>query len=322
MKSKITTVVTTFLSITFTLCSIISPTFSIVEASDGKIPIFVTILPQKFFVEQIGKQRVDVQVMVEPAANPHTYEPKPQQMTALSKTQIYFAIGLPFEKVWLRKILDSNKSIKVVHTDKGIKKIQMASHHHHEEESKHNINDNPPKGGDHNENENLHSDNHGEPDPHIWLSPKLVTIQAKHILDGLKEIDPKYADLYEANYKEFISEVSKLDSELNAIFSDKQKVQFIVFHPSWGYFAQNYNLKEIPIEIEGKNPKPAQLQKIIHYAREEKISVIFVQPQFSVKNAQLIAKEIDGEVLFVDPLAYNWFKNLREVAKKFKNTLK
>ncbi|MBF0302603.1 MAG: zinc ABC transporter substrate-binding protein [Desulfamplus sp.] len=306
MKSVFKLTLKLFLMLVFILISISNAIFSCVEASEGNIPVFVSILPQKFFVDQIGKERVDVQVMVQPGASPHTYEPKPQQMIALSKTKIYFASGLPFEKIWLGKVSASNKNMKIVNTDDGIKKIQMVSHYHHEKHI-----------------EQSHSDaNLGEADPHIWLSPKLVAIQAQHILNGLKAVDPDSSSFYDTNYQIFISEIEKLDAELNSIFADKKGLQFMVFHPSWGYFAQDYNLEELPIEIEGKNPKPAQLQELISHARKNKISIIFVQPQFSVKSAQQIAKEIDGEVIFADPLGYDWFKNLRDVADKFQSALK
>ncbi|MGD9732129.1 MAG: metal ABC transporter solute-binding protein, Zn/Mn family [Desulfamplus sp.] len=324
MKYITNKAVQAFLLLSFILFLVLSPIFSTVQASgsegkdkisDKKIPVFVTILPQKFFVEQIGKDRVDVQAMVEPGASPHTYEPKPQQMTALSKAKIYFTVGLPFEKVWLDKISDSNKDMKIVHTDEGIDKIYMVSHSHHKDDAEHKA-----------EKSHLDSDTHageeGEPDPHVWLSPKLVSMQAKKIVDGLKEIDPDFSAQYDENYKAFISEIFKLDQELKSIFTGRNGVQFMVFHPSWGYFARDYNLQEIPVEIEGKTPKPAQLKELISHAREHKISVVFAQPQFSVKSAQQIAKEIDGEVLFADPLAYDWFKNLRDVAAKFRSALK
>lgn len=318
-------------------------TSSRVEAAEGKIPVFVSIVPQKFFVEQIGRDRVDVQVMVEPGASPHTYEPKPQQMRALSKARVYFAIGLPFEHVWLGKIAAANRDMKIVHTDEGIEKIQMVGEHHHEGEAGEQHRAEPPHkpdgakhtaepphkpAGERDSAEEHHRPDgepgelHGEPDPHIWLSPGLVAIQAEQILNGLKAVDPSSAALYESNYRTFISQITALDGELKEIFAGKQGVQFMVFHPSWGYFAREYKLKELPIEMEGKDPKPAQIQELISHAREHKISVIFVQPQFSVKSAHQIAKEINGEVVFADPLAYDWFKNLREVADKFKAALR
>jgi zinc transport system substrate-binding protein len=243
--------------------------------------------------------------MVGPGASPATYEPKPAQMAAISKARIYFSIGVPFENIWLEKIASANPGMEIVHTEHGIQKMPMAVHHHDEEK--------------------VHEEEHLDEsvlDPHVWLSPSLVMVQARNILMTLQEVDPAHRSNYEANYKAFIAMLVDLDGELRSIFSGKRGLQFMVFHPSWGYFANTYGLKQVPIEIEGKEPKPSQLKELIDYAREHKIKVVFVQPQFSSKSAEQVAKEIGGQVAFVDPLALNWPENLREVATKFKAALK
>ncbi|MGD2038514.1 MAG: zinc ABC transporter substrate-binding protein [Desulfobacterales bacterium] len=271
-----------------------------------KLLVFASIPPQKYFLHQIGRHRVEVQVMVQPGASPATYEPKPRQMAAISRSQIYFAIGVPFEKIWLKKIAAANPDMQVVHTDHGIPKIPMAansieSEHHGKKD---------------------HQDQHGEFDPHIWLSPRLVMIQARRILNALVEIDPDHKAVYETNTKVFLSELAALDADLKKTFAGKQGFQFLVFHPSWGYFARSYGLKQVPIEIEGKDPKPAQLKALIEHAKKKHINVIFVQPQFSSRSAELVAKAIGGQVIVADPLASDWPGNLREVAQKLKVALK
>ncbi len=268
-----------------------------------KLAVFVSIPPQKYFLHQIGKQRVDIQVMVKPGASPATYEPKPRQMAAISRTHIYFAVGVPFEKTWLKKIAAANPDMQVVHTDHGIQKIPMATNHTESERHR-------------------EKDHHGELDPHIWLSPTLVMTQARTILNALVEIDPDHRAVYEANTKVFFSKLAALDDELKNIFAGKQGFQFMVFHPSWGYFARAYGLQQVPVEIEGKNPKPAQLKALIEHAKKKHINIIFVQPQFSSRSARLLAKEIGGQVIFADPLAPDWSGNLREVAQKFKVALR
>ncbi len=275
-----------------------------VNAQAGKkLAVFVSIAPQKYFVHQIGQERVDVQVMVPPGASPATYEPKPRQMAALSKTPIYFAIGVPFEKNWLKKIVAASPDMQVVHTDHGIQKNPMAANY---TESK----------------RHREKDHHGALDPHIWLSPTLVMTQARTIQNALVEIDPGHRAVYEANTKVFVSKLAALDGELKNIFAGKQGFQFMVFHPSWGYFARAYGLQQVPVEIEGKNPKPAHLKALIEHAKKKHINIIFVQPQFSSRSARLVAKEIGGQVIFADPLAPDWSGNLREVAQKFKVALR
>lgn len=289
-----------------------------------KVPVFVSIVPQKFFVEQIGKDLVDVQVMVLPGASPATYEPKPTQMTALSKAKIYCAIGVPFEHAWLKNISAVNPNMQVVHTDHGIKKLTMTAHHHDDHEGEHHEgeHDHEKKGG---HDQKVHDEDHHDHaglDPHVWLSPALVKVQAKTILSALQEADPANRATYESNYNVFIEQIDQLDVQLKQIFAGKEGLQFMVFHPSWGYFARDYGLKQVPIEVEGKDPKPAQLKELIMHAREKGIKVVFVQPQFSAKSAELVAREIGGQVVVADPLAEDWMVNLQQVADKFQAVLK
>ncbi len=277
-----------------------------------RLPVFVSIAPQKYFLQQIGKELVDIHIMVPPGADLHTYEPKPQQMIAVSKAKLYFAIGTAFEAVNLARIISINPQIKVVHTDQGIQKIPMAVRH------RDGGGEDYAKGGaahegDHHEDNGL--------DPHIWLSPPLVMIQARTILLALQEADSANRAAYAENYQSFVAVLAGLDCELNNIFAEKRGLSFLVFHPSWGYFAHSYGLRQVSIEMEGKSPKPAQLKELIENARQSNIRFVFVQPQFSAKSAKLVAKEIGGEVAFIDPLAQNWLVNLREVAAKFEAAL-
>ena len=298
-------------------CFVIAVSVAAQGAASDKIGVFVSILPQKYFVQQIGKDLVDVQVMVQPGASPATYEPRPRQMAAITRAKIYFSIGVPFENTWLAKIASSNPDMKVVYTDRDIQKIAMADHYHHEEERHHQESGRHPEGKD----DGSH-DNQGIADPHIWLSPPLVSIQARAILTALQEVDPVHRSAYEANYNAFNSEITALNAELTDIFTGKRGTQFMVFHPAWGYFARTYGLKQIPVEIEGKNPKPGQLKELIKYARKNDIKIIFVQPQFSAKSAEVIARGIGGQVVFADPLAEDWALNLRDAARKIKAALR
>ena len=306
-------------------------TLSAGTLSDQKRPsVFVSILPQKYFVEQISSGLINVNVMVKPGASPATYEPKPSQMTQLASSRLYFAIGVPFELAWLDKIASASPEMTVIHTDSGIEKHAMAAHHHDADDHKPEIHDHDTYRHEAQVNE-LHAHetyNNGEPpidetlDPHIWLSPPLVKIQAKTILAALKKTDPQNSSFYETNFKNFIQRIDKLDQSLSSLFNDKKGMKFMVFHPSWGYFAKAYDLIQIPIEIQGKNPKPAQLGKLINLARAQQINIIFVQPQFSTKSARLIAKEIHGRTIFADPLAEDWLGNLETVAQNFKEAVK
>jgi|WetSurMetagenome_2_1015567.scaffolds.fasta_scaffold32955_3 zinc transport system substrate-binding protein len=280
-----------------------------VEAAATKA--FVSISPQRYFVQKIGGDLVDVSVLVPAGASPHNFEPRPRQMAELSKSAVYFAVGIDFEKFWLKRIAVANPKLHVVYTDDGIARIPMVDHDHEEtsrqpqpQESKTEI---PAK------------DNHGgvSPDPHVWLSPALVKIQAGHIRNALVALDPAHRSKYGSNFVSFMREIDELDAELKALFAGRKGEQFMVFHPSWGYFAEAYGLVQVPVEIEGKEPKPAQLRKLIRHARDRHIKTVFVQPQFSAKSAELLSREIGGQIVFADPLAEDWAGNLRAVARKF-----
>jgi zinc transport system substrate-binding protein len=275
--------------------------FQAANSSAAPIPVFVSILPQKTFVEKIGGAFVSVSVMVLPGANPHNYEPKPGQMIALSKAGIYFAIGIGFEDVWLKRFGSTNPTMKIVHTEQGIDKIPMLSHDHQD---------------------SSHDEHDGIADPHVWLSPPNVKIIAKNISDGLSQADPAHRADYEENLRKFEREIDDLDAELRKVFSDRKGAKFMVFHPAWGYFAHAYGLEQIPVEIEGKEPKPSKLKALIEQAKRDGIRIVFVQPQFSTKSAEAIAKAIGGEVAVADDLHPEWANNLREQAEKFKKALR
>jgi zinc transport system substrate-binding protein len=294
----------------FTLTVFFLLLFPIEAGYAASMKVFVSILPQKYFVERIGGSLVDVSVMVLPGANPATYEPKPRQMVELSRAKVYFSIGVPFEKTWLPPIAQMNKGLMVIHTDAGIAKRHMESallifekHEGTKEED--------------------HGHEPGSPDPHIWLPPPLVMLEARNILAGLIKTDPEHRESYETGYKKFITEIVSLDLEIINLFQGYEgSGRFMVFHPSWGYFAEAYGLTQLPIETEGKEPRPSDLKTIITEARKENIKVIFVQPQFSRKSAETIAHAIGAEVFTADPLAEDWAGNLKQVALRFREVIK
>jgi len=282
-------------------------------AKADPLNISVSILPQKYFVEKIAGSHANVQVMVPPGASPATYEPKPQQMIGLAKTDIYFSIGVPFEAAWLSKFQASNPAMDLIKTDQFIRKIKMESHHHHDDDNKHLENHtHEDEGEDH------ASDHDIIRDPHIWLSPKLVRLQSDSIRDGLIEHDPDNAQEYRQNHAALVREIHQTDLKLLEIFAQQTKpISFFIFHPSWGYFAKDYGLTQNALEIEGKSPTPKDLAQAIEIARKEHISVIFAQPEFSQKTAQTFANAIHGKVVRLSPLAYNWSDNLFQAAKAF-----
>ncbi len=305
--SKPAASITPILKSAFMACIWIILTYCPGTAED-KLQAYVSIPPQKFFVQSIAGDKMDVSVMVTPGANPHNYEPTPDQMKRLAFAKIYFAIGDPFEDIWLPKITAANPAMKIVHTEDGIAKKPV---HRHESPrlQKPSI--------------KMHSGHaHGIDDPHIWLSPPLVMLQARNILMGLIEEMPENREFFEQNYQSFISKLMVLDADFRTLFRGDARKEFLVFYSFWGYFADAYHLEQKSIEFEGKEPKAKELSELIQYARNREIRYIIVQPQFSTKHAESIAKEIHARLIFADPLAENWMDNLKSVAASLKEALR
>jgi len=250
----------------------------------------VSILPQQTFVKAIGGDKVNVSLMVLPGNSPHTYEPKPSQMIDITKADLYFAIDVEFEQVWLPKFKDLNPNMQIIDLADNIAKIHMheAGHDGHDHEGS---------------------------DPHIWTAPANVKIIAKNIYAALVTKDPANTEYYKRNLEIFLASVDETDRQISHILSSLTDARrFMVFHPSWGYFAKAYNLEQIAVEMEGKEPKPKALIDLLKVAKKEKVKAIFTQPEFSDTVAKIIAKELQIPVVKVSPLAPNWSENLIKIA--------
>lgn len=278
--------------------------------AEKSMKVFVSIVPQSYFVERIGGSRVDVSVMVGPGQSPATYEPKPKQMADLGRAALYFRIGVPFENVWMDRISQINPEMKVVDTRDGITLLPMTPHSHDDD-----------KGSRRKDGGKKHPGS-GLKDPHIWLSLRLVKIQSQNICRALMEQDPPGKDLYRDNLQTFLVELDKLDARISHTFQNLEYRRFMVFHPAWGYFAHDYGLEQIPIEIEGKEPNAKSLANLIEQAKEKGIRVIFVQKHFSSRTAQTVAHAIGGKVVKVDPLAKDYLDNMKQIADTFSEALR
>lgn len=268
--------------------------------------IVVSIPPQAYFVERIGGDAVTVETMVPAGAEPHTYEPRPEQLKAISQADAYLSIRIDFEDAWMPRFTAANPDLRVVDTTQGIERLPLPP----------DISDQAGSNGataSREEQENL--------DPHIWLSPKLVKVQAQTIATTLSQLAPDQAAEFQANLATFEQDIEALDTRIRQTLQGVQTRQFLVFHPAWGYFARDYNLQMLAIEAGGQEPSAAELADLISLAQRHQIRVVFVSPQFSQRDAATIAKEISGQVLPIDPLAYDWLANLQRVADTFAEAL-
>ena len=265
----------------------------------AKLNVIVSIAPQKSFVEEIGKGLVNTTLLVPIGSNPNFYEPKVSQMIAVEKADLYLTIGGHFEKAWLPKIKNQNKNMEIFDCSTGIERIDMKFHKKHKKVSKRGL---PAK------------------DIHVWLTPKNIAKIGKNIYETLSKLDSKNKQEYKKNYERFLEKTKKTHKEITSILKDvKDDSKFMVFHPAWGYFAKEYKLQQIAIEIEGKEPKPSILKKMIEKARTAQVKAILTQPEFSQKGAKLIANELNIKVIGISPLNPMWSKNLIKLAHAVAN---
>ena len=294
--------------------------------------VFASVVPIQTFVEKIGGQHVDARVMVRPGFNPHTYDPTPQQISALAGAALYVRTGVPFEKAWMDRIRSANPEMPVLDARDGISLRAMEDHDHdanghetgHDEKAAHghahDDHDRHDGQDKHDAREDDHQ-GHQAQDPHVWVSPPLVRHMVGRIRDQLADLAPEHAADFARNYDAFVAELDALDAELHTRLDPLPNRRFMVFHPAWGYFAETYRLTQVSIEREGKEPGARALAALIDQAKADKIRVVFVQPQFDKRQARQIALAIGGAVIAVDPLAADYVDNLRRVGREFAQAL-
>ncbi len=265
-------------------------TSQVPETGDS-IKVAVTILPQAEMVRAVGGDRVDVMVIVPPGVEPHTYEPSASTLIALEKTDVYFKIGnglMPFEDKLSEKVGALNRDILIADTSDRVTIIY---------------------GSD--------PDSPAGKDPHVWLSPVNARIMVENIAGGLTSIDPENAAYYEDNAGKYIAKIDALDAKIKKEMNETPERTIIVTHPAWSYFARDYAIKQVSIESEGKEPTARDIEAVVTIARQRNISVVFVEPQYSARSAEVIAEEINGSIVIIDPLAGDYLENLDRVAALF-----
>jgi len=265
----------------------------------GEEIVSVSIAPLYYFIDRLTGESLEVNVMVPQGASHGTYSPTARQMQKLSDSQIYFQIpSLGYEQAFIRRLKELNPNI--LHVDLGnytqLIRGERIDH------------------GDH-----FHE---GGIDPHLWMSPKVILEVLPGIKNALLEVYPHLSETIENNYSVLKSDVELIHNELQEVVSGLRINSFMIFHPALTYLARDYGLDQISIEHEGKEPSPGRLRQLIQKARNENISVIFVQEEYDVRNAELVAEETGAEVVQINPLAYDWMLEMRNLANAFKTYLK
>jgi zinc transport system substrate-binding protein len=273
------------------------------DADAGRLRVAVSVPPQAYFVRRIGGDHVRVEVMIPPGYSHADYPLTPRQVAALSRARLYVEVGHPafeLERVQLAAVLRDLPGLQLVDMSRGMRLIAGKV-----------------EGDD---------DGHGPAgeaggDPHVWVAPDTVAVAARNIAAALEGLDPAHAAEYRANLGAFEADIAALDREIRARLAGTAGDRFMVYHPTWGYFAREYGLDQVAIEAEGKEPSARRLIQLIDRARREKVKVVFVQAGFPRKSAQVIAEAVGGRVLVADPQDPDWLGNLRRVSRELQEAL-
>lgn len=260
-----------------------SPSFT----EDGRLKISVSIASIQWLVDQIGGEQVQTQSLTTSGDDPHTYEPSPAQMTAIAASDLYFTAGVEFEEVWVPKFTDANSNLQVVDVSIGIDRIPVAERDHEED----------------NQQEGL--------DPHIWLSADNMRLIANNIASILESQDTENAELYRSNLEKVLGVIKEVDSQLIQKLTRTIRLEFLIIHPSLGYFADAYGLEMIPVEVDGQEPSPTQLAEILNASKTYGIHTLFSQTGTNPLNVRMLAEQAGIEsIIEIDPMAYDWPANM------------
>lgn len=276
-----------FILITLILCSC-------GQASKPDKPVItVTIEPLRFFTEAIVSDHFKVVSMVPNGTSPETYDPTPQQLVNLANSDAYIKIGyIGFELSWMDKIQENAKHLSIFDSSKGIDLIYAEGHHH----------------GDH-----YHA---GGVEPHTWNSTKNAKIMAKNILDAAIQLDSIHTTDYQENYESLVMLIDNTEETIQLMLNNNPHAKgFMIYHPALSYYARDYGLEQISIEEEGKEPTPAHLKKLIEKCMNDNIHIIFIQPEFDQKNAEVIATQTNSQIVGINPLSFYWQDEMIHLTK-------
>lgn len=256
--------------------------------SDEKV-IYVSIAPIKPIVEAIVGDDFTVEILVPAGASPESFEPTPKQFIALNKAQLVLGTGLlDFEQQLLKRIHNQNK---VIDLSRGIVTISgSCSHTHHGKHCHHGI------------------------DPHIWCSPKSLSIMARNAHNAIVAAMPDSVQ-YTAAYSALSERITALDNEVAELASNASLPYFIIYHPALTYLARDYGLEQIAIENDGKEASAKRLAQIISKARVDGIKSVFYQSEFPESSVQIICEDIGANAVEINPLAEDIFTNIRDIAR-------
>jgi zinc transport system substrate-binding protein len=257
---------------------------------NGRIGVAVSIGPEVEWVNAIGGDKVHVTLMVPEGADPHTYEPLPNQLTMVSNAKMYVEIGssIEFETNYMDKIRASNPNMLIVNASQGIQLIPNSA-----------------------ENETTTMD------PHVWADPKNAMVMVNNTYNGLVKVDPADQEYFKKNRDQYIQQLKELDLNTTKILKNKNGTNILVYHPAFGYYAKDYNLTQVGAMLNDEEPSPQRIAKMVDIAKKNNVKVLYNEPQYDPKFMQSIASQINGQVLTVNDLGENYIQNMINIAIAF-----
>lgn len=266
--------------------------FSCIKTPQRENRITVTVEPQRYFASMLADTLFIIEAIVPPGTSPETYDPSPVQMTGLARSKAYFSIGgIGFEKAWLDKLKANHPQVRFFDNSRGAALIETAPTHTHA------------------------GHRHGETDPHIWNSPKEVLTIVKNMYAALLEIDPAHTAIYTENYLKLTALIKETDAQIADMLKTSEAKAFVIYHPALGYFARDYGLTQYCIENDGKEPSPGQMKRLVETVKRLHIKTVFVQQEFDRKNAEAVARETGCKIVVINPLSYEWDKEMIRIAR-------
>jgi zinc transport system substrate-binding protein len=262
------------------------------EPTDAKVTVSASILPLGDFCQNLGGDRVAVQVLIPPGASPHIFEPSPASVTRVLDSRVLVYVGAGLDP-WMERLvrLHNVEGLLAVEAVQGLPLItEAASGPADREENK------EPAG--------IATHSHQEGNPHVWLDPVLAQNICRRITQAFIQADPEHRMYYESRLSAYLDKLEKLHQDITEKVATFRRRDYVTFHPSFAYFARRYGLREVGViqVAPGREPSPGHLQKIITAVKNTGVKAVFAEPQLSPRVAQIIAREAGVKVLFLDPL--------------------
>ncbi len=280
------------------------------SASKDQLKITTTLYPLVDFTKKIGGSHVEVESILPPGADPHTFEPTPKTMVKLADSHLFIYLGAGMEGFAesAAKTL-KGEDVQVVEASKGMTFENFQSdheHHDHSEEGTHSEDEHHEEHEDettHSEDE--HHDDHGDVDPHVWLNPELAIELADHIKSELIKAKPEAKEDFEKNYQDLKERLEKLDQSFQQMVEQSNRKEILVSHAAYGYWEHRYGLEQISVSglSPTNEPTQKQIKKIIEETRAHDIQFILFEQNVSTKPAKTIKNQLNLDILYLHNLS-------------------